>query len=186
MFGWVREKIAKASAQNQVKNDLGDAVEAIKKSGGADRIVLAYVDHFSKNDEKMARFRCGLLKPDEYPMHRMLISTAAINSIMAARRDIEKNAEDDIAEKRLNIAEYAFLLSWLHLEERDTEHITSEEIDAAVKRSFDVLMETQDVKRAYAVMPHKKVADERMKQGEEALEKWRVADVRTFPITVPI
>jgi len=186
VFGWIKNKIANVSAENNVKNEMAEAMEAIKKYGGADRIVLAYVEYFSKNDEKMARFRSGFLKPEDYPMKRILISTAAINSIMAARRDLGANPNDETAKSRLTIAEHAFLLSWLHLEEKDIAHISQEEIDVAIKRSFDVLMETQDVKRAYAVMPHRKVADERMRLANEALAKWRTADVNSFPFSVPI
>lgn len=186
MLGWLKDKIVKASAERQVKSDVGDSMTVIKKHGGADRIVMAYLDYFAKNEERMARFRCGRLKPEEYPMDRMLIATAAINSIMAARRDLRNSPGDEHADARLKVAEQAFLLSWLHLEVSDIEHITEEEIKVAIDKSFHILMETQDFKKAYAVFPHRNVADERMRLAHEALAKWREANIDTFPFNVPI
>lgn len=181
MLGWLKQKITNASAQSAVKNEMGEAMKLIKKHGGPDPVVFAYVKYFQDTPEKMARFRSGWLKPEEYPMSRMLVSTAAIQSIMRARRDLrdDPNAED--ARNRLAVAEHAFLLSWLHLTEADIEHITDDEIQEAIKRSFDVLMETQDVHKAYAVMPHRAVADAKIEQGQQALEKWRRADIDKFP-----
>lgn len=180
MLGWIKTKIAEALAENNIRNETASVMKAIDKCGGADKIVFAYVDYFAKNDEKMARFRNGCLKSEEYPMKRIMIGTAAIKSIMAARLDLAADPNDEDAKSRLSLAEYAFLLSWLHLEEKDIAHITQGEIDAATKRFLDVMSETQDVKQAYAVMPHRKVADERMQLANEALSKWRATDVSSF------
>ncbi|TIU90565.1 MAG: hypothetical protein E5V74_00185 [Mesorhizobium sp.] len=80
MLGWLKDKLAKGSAENRVKEEMAAAVDVITKFGGADRFVWTYVNYFLKNEDKMDRLLNGLLKADEYPMKRMTISFAAINS----------------------------------------------------------------------------------------------------------
>lgn len=181
MLGWLKQRIVNASAQNAVKSEISEAMQFIAKEGGSDRVVMVYVKYFQDTPDKMARFRSGWLKPEEYPMSRMLISTAAVQSIMRARRDLRNDPNDEHARNRLEVAEHAFVLSWLHLTESDIEHITDDDIQEAIKKSFDILMESQNVNEAYAVMPHRSVADARIKQGQQALQNWREADIDKFP-----
>ncbi|RWK14790.1 MAG: hypothetical protein EOR43_32255 [Mesorhizobium sp.] len=186
MLGWLKDKLARGSAEKQVRDQMAAAVEVIKKSGGADRLVWAYVNYFLKNEDKMDRLLNGLLKVDEYPTKRMTISFAAINSIMAARRDLAVNPGDEDAKARLGLAEQAFLLSWLHLEEKDIARITPEEFNAGMERTFRVMQKTRDPSQIYSAMPHRKIADESMQLGREALAKWQATDVRSFKFIVPI
>lgn len=186
MLAWLKDKLARGATEKQVRDEMAAAISAITKYGGADRVVWAYVDYFLNNEDKMDRLLNGLLKANEYPTKRMTISFAAINSIMAARRDLEVNLHDENAKARLGIAEQAFLLSWLHLEEQDIARITPEEFSAGVERTFGVMQKTRNASQIYAAMPHRKIADERMKLGREALAKWHATDVRSFQFTVPI
>ncbi|RUU14381.1 hypothetical protein EOD23_01130 [Mesorhizobium sp. USDA-HM6] len=186
MLGWLKDKLDKGRADKQVRDEMAAAVGAITKFGGADRVVWAYVNHFLDDRDKMDRLLNGLLRPTEYPVKRMLISFAAINSIMAARRDLEVDPHDDDAKTRLGLSEQAFLLSWLHLDEKDTEHIGLGEIDAGMVRAFTMMQQTKDADRIYSAMPHRKVADERLKLGREALAKWQATDVTDFQFLVPI
>ncbi|TIU90564.1 MAG: hypothetical protein E5V74_00180 [Mesorhizobium sp.] len=96
------------------------------------------------------------------------------------------NPDNEDAKARLGLAEQAFLLSWLHLEEQDIARITPEEFSAGVERTFSVMRKTQNASQIYSAMPHRKIADERMKLGREALAKWQATDVRSFQFLVPV
>jgi hypothetical protein len=156
MLGWLKQKMANAIAERQVENDMADAVRIIKKHGGSDAFCAAYVQYLHKDKVRLSRFRNGLMKPEEYPLPRNVIATAAINSMMAARRDLRTFPDNEDFRNRLKIAEHAFLMSWLHLD---------------------------DVEQ---VLFQKDVADERFRQGEQALENWRKADIDKFPFHIPI
>lgn len=162
ILGWLRNWWIQRAAENAVKNEIADDVKFLNENGGSDKLILAYLSHVHKNPEFKAQLYGGTLPLKDSPISRSLLGTAAIQSMMQARKELLEDLdakELDDAKQRLDLAEQAFLLSWCVPDD------TARPIDAESAR--------------------RRVA-ESMKQGRAALETWRAADPMTFPIVVKV
>lgn len=186
MLKWALTKLNAARTVNYAADTMKRDVGIINAAGGSDKVCLAYVHYYLTDRERLIRLRCGMLKEDERKFPRSVIATAAINSMMKARRQIADGHDDEMTANRLKIAEEAFGLSWLQIEDEDLVHITVEERQTAARRSMEILLDTQDTMKAYSVLPYKKVCDERYRKGQEALESWRQHDPYDFTFLVDV
>lgn len=179
-------KLKSVRAANLARSTIEEDIEIINAAGGSDRVCMGYVDYYHSDRERLIRLRCGLPSDDDKKLPRSVVGTAAINSMMMARRQIADGHDDEVTANRLKIAEEAFSLSWLHIDDGDLDHVSDEEKKEAFGRAAQVMLETQDSMKALSVLPHKKVCDDRYRKGQEALEAWRQHDPYGFTFLVDI
>ncbi|MDN2584146.1 hypothetical protein [Aquibium sp. ELW1220] len=180
MLKWALDKLQHARAASMAKDIIKRDLELINQVGGADRLCMSYIDYYHGDRERLIRLRCGRLKDDEKMFPASAVRNAAIHSMMNAKLKIEGGAADSGTESMLKIAEKSFVLSFLHIEKSDLAHVKEDELGAALEQSMAIVLQTQDTMAAYSILPHKKVCDERLRQGEEALEAWRRYDPHDF------
>jgi hypothetical protein len=154
MSNWFSRILAKWQLNSALEEDF----QFMNDAGGTDMVCEVFLHMIAKDAENWRKFRNGTLDQKEYPMRRTLVSFAAIESMMQARKGLAYSDDPEsisLLKLRLETAESAFLLSFLLIPDNEKEN-------------------------------GENFADSRLSEGEKALSIWRSTDPNTFPIVVQV